>query len=640
MATKSKLKSFTLLDFYRLFLGLAIFEGLLALWFLFKVPSETRNAFLASFSLQRVGMGFSLLLVLGVLIFSLYDSFRPQKLLKFLTSRLESILRVDAYHILIQSCLVILLISSLASILFYLFPDLQRLIFFLPNNYIFAVLGERAGFLIGWIFLISLKALILYSISGRRATGNLAVPVRLMLVSWILVVFIFLLFVAWSLVARKPSPESFMGVGIKLLILSIWFSFWAFINGRKEWAERFFHPFVCVSIGLCVFIVSLQFAQWFAVWVPRPDDQFILLASSFLHGKIYFITVPTYLHDLTFYNGHWFVAAPPFPIILISPFVAIWGVNGFNINTFSVVLEALAAVTMYLILTRLAQLGWIKLSRSGAIWLTGLFTFGTVYWWLSVLGTAGFFSQDVTILFCALAFLAALKKYSPWISGICLMAAVMSRPNVFVLWPALAAIVIQLNLKDGKVNWKVIFKWSVQSAIPVILGGGLLLYYNYLRFGNFFDFGYVTINGAGKIVQNVQKYGLFNLHFVPFNLRSMFLALPGLVSQCGYYLPRGDGMSMLMTTPASLYILRKFKISWWMGGCWVSILLSIVLLALYSNNGANQYGYRYLMDFIVPVIMIIAYNAGEKISGLLKTLIIASMIINYYGTISWFRSPC
>ena len=99
-------------------------------------------------------------------------------------------------------------------------------------------------------------------------------------------------------------------------------------------------------------------------------------------------------------------------------------------------------------------------------------------------------------------------------------------------------------------------------------------------------------------------------------------------------------MSILMTTPASLYILRKFKISWWMGGCWVSILLSIVLLALYSNNGANQYGYRYLMDFIVPVIMIIAYNAGEKISGLLKTLIIASMIINYYGTISWFRSPC
>ena len=120
----------------------------------------------------------------------------------------------------------------------------------------------------------------------------------------------------------------------------------------------------------------------------------------------------------------------------------------------------------------------------------------------------------------------------------------------------------------------------------------------------------------------------------------MFLALPELSHQCEFYLPRGDGMSILATTPALLYVLRRFKISWWTVGCWVAILLSIILLALYSNNGANQYGYRYIMDFIFPVIMIIASNVGEEVSGFLKTLIIASFVINYYGTISWFRSPC
>jgi translation elongation factor EF-4 len=46
------------------------------------------------------------------------------------------------------------------------------------------------------------------------------------------------------------------------------------------------------------------------------------------------------------------------------------------------------------------------------------------------------------------------------------------------------------------------------------------------------------------------------------------------------------------------------------------------------------------MDFIIPAIMIIAYNAGRKISAPLKTLIIASIFINYYGVISWFKSPC
>jgi hypothetical protein len=211
---------------------------------------------------------------------------------------------------------------------------------------------------------------------------------------------------------------------------------------------------------------------------------------------------------------------------------------------------------------------------------------------------------------------------------------------VFVLWLAIVALVIQLNLKDKKVNWKYVLKWGVLSAIPVILGAGFLLYYNYIRFGNFFDFGYVTINGAAKIVQNAQKYGLFNLHFVPFNLRSMFMALPELIPQCGYYLFRGDGISIIMTTPAIIYVLRKFNLSWWLGGCWFSIILSIALLAMYSNNGANQYGYRYIMDFIVPVIMIIAYNAGERISGFFKALIIGSFVINYYGAISWFKSPC
>jgi hypothetical protein len=47
-----------------------------------------------------------------------------------------------------------------------------------------------------------------------------------------------------------------------------------------------------------------------------------------------------------------------------------------------------------------------------------------------------------------------------------------------------------------------------------------------------------------------------------------------------------------------------------------------------------------MLDFTIPIIMLIAYNAGERISTFLKTLIIASIFINYYGTLSWFRGPC
>jgi hypothetical protein len=639
MVVKLKFKIITLLDFYKLFLCLAILEGSLALWWLFRIPSETRNTFLANFSLQRIGLGFVIIVVLGVFIYFLYDSFKSQKLLAFLTSRFAIILDFDINHTLIETALIIILTSSLASLLFFWFPDLQRLIFFLPNNYIITVLGERTGLVIGWIGLISLQSLILYAISGKKASHPITTLVRVMAVFWMIEIFVLVYFALWSLIARKLALDVLLGPGVKILILSVWFSLWAFLSNRKGWGERFFLGFTCISIWLCVFIASLQFTQWFGAWNTPSINHFNLLADAFLHGKLY-LSNPMGTGDLTFYKGQWYVPEPPFPAILMLPFIAIWGAQAFNTTTFSLVLAGITAVIVYLILHRLIQSGWIKLSHSGAIWLTALFSFGTMYWWLSILSKIWFFSQIVTVLFCALAFLAAVYDSPAWVSGFCLAAALLCRPDTFTLWPALLAIAIQHHSKDGKVKWKDIASWGGISAIPIILGAGLLLCYNFLRFGNFFDFGYVTINGGSHLLHLVQKYGLFSPHFIPENLHWMFLALPPLSAQCGYYLTRGWGMSMLITTPALLYLFRKFKISWWTVGCWCSILLSVLLLSMYSNNGALQYGYRYMMDFIIPVILLIAYNAGERISAPLKALIIASIFINYYGTISWFKGPC
>jgi hypothetical protein len=645
MARKLKLKLPALFDFYRLFLGLAIFEGLLALWFLFRIPSEAGSAILAGYSLQRIGSGLTILFILVIFIFLLLDSFLSKKLLKFLASRLEPILEMDASRTIIKSFLIIVLSTSLIIILFFLFPSLlQRVYPFFREDYVFTSLGEPTLFIIGsmlgWSFLLSMKILILYSIWGGKATHTISTPTRLMIVSWIVEIFAVLYFAIWSLLTKKTALEILQGPGVKILILCVWFSLWSLLSRKKECAGRISLVFTCISIWLCVFLASLQFAQSFNVWSTGSRGQFILLASSFLHGKIYLITTPRSLYDLTFYNGHWYVPFPPFPAILLMPFVALWGIKTFNLSTFSMMVAATASVTMYLILDQLIQLGWIKISRAGAIWLTALFQFGTVFLWLSITMGPSFLAQVVTVLFYGLAFLTVLKKYPPWISGICLAAAILSRPNVLVLWPALLAIVIQLNLKEERVNWKRVIKWSLLSAVPVILGAGFLLYYNYLRFGNFLDFGYKTINGSAVIVYNVQKYGIFNTHYVPFNLRYMFLALPELKLSCKYYIPRGWGMSIVFTTPAVIYLLRKFKVNWWIGGCWCSIIVSIILLALYSNNGANQYGYRYVMDFLIPIIMIIAFNAGERVSGVLKTIIIASILINYYGIISWHKSPC
>jgi hypothetical protein len=643
MAMKSKLKRLTLLDFYRLFLGLGILENMLAGWYLFSLPSKAQKVFLGGYSLQRIGAGLAICLVLGVYIFLLYDSFRSQKFLKFLTARLESILRNDVYHILIRSVLVTILAASLARLLFYwlyMFPDYQRLVFFLGNNYIVWELETLPKILIGWVFLISLKILLLDLIWSRKASRPLPVQARLMVVSWTIEILVIAYFAAWSLVTRTLALEILLGPGVKILILSVSFTGWVLLDKRKDWGRRVFLLFTCISIWLCVFIVSLQFAQWFDRWNTPSLDQFNLLAYAFLHGKLYLINPPV-TDALILYNGHWFIPGPPFPAILMLPFIGILGIHGFNTTTFSLELAATSAVIVYLILHSLIHSGWIKLTNSGAIWLTALFSFGTMYWFLSIDSRLWYFAQVVTVFSSGLAFLSVLRKWSPWLTGFCLAGAILCRPDVFTLWPALLAMVIQLNLNaKKKIKWKEVIKWGVQSAIPVVIGVGLLFSYNYLRYGSFSDFEYGNINGAFWITQNVQKYGLFSIHFMAYNLYYMFLAPPPLTAACGYFLTRNWGMSMFATTPAIIYVIRRIKISWWLVGCWCSILLAIIVLSMYSNNGSQQYGSRYMMDFMIPMIMLIAYNAGERVSALLKTLIIASIFINYYGTLSWFRGPC
>ena len=145
MDINSKNKNKFLLNIYRFFLGLAILENILAAWYLFSIPSKTQKVFLAGFSPQRILAGLAIFLLSGVYVFFLYDTFKSQKILKFLTSRLESILKIDICHIIIRSSLIIIMVSSLASSLSYLFLGFQRFVFFVPNTYLFLDLGTLAA---------------------------------------------------------------------------------------------------------------------------------------------------------------------------------------------------------------------------------------------------------------------------------------------------------------------------------------------------------------------------------------------------------------------------------------------------------------------------------------------------------------
>jgi hypothetical protein len=106
---------------------------------------------------------------------------------------------------------------------------------------------------------------------------------------------------------------------------------------------------------------------------------------------------------------------------------------------------------------------------------------------------------------------------------------------------------------------------------------------------------------------------------------------------CPIYFPGRDGISILAMTPAIVYTVRRFRWNAWTVGAWVSVLLSTALLLLYSNFGAWQLGYRYLMDFILPVLLLMAIGVGQRASWVFKSLAVLSILGNAAGIIWWFN---
>jgi hypothetical protein len=81
--------------------------------------------------------------------------------------------------------------------------------------------------------------------------------------------------------------------------------------------------------------------------------------------------------------------------------------------------------------------------------------------------------------------------------------------------------------------------------------------------------------------------------------------------------------------------VHRYEKKWWLASAWASVGLSILLLSLYHNSGAAQFGFRYVLDFILPLLLLLAYALGKKTSWLFRALVLLSVLINAYGA-WWF----
>ena len=407
----------------------------------------------------------------------------------------------------------------------------------------------------------------------------------------------------------------------------------------------------CLFFAVLGYCVTRSTGMWMGRGETPPKAYWNELAEAMAHGRLY-LEHPSGTHDLTFYNGRWYVPNPPLPGILLIPFVqSERGAAAVNMTVYSAVAAGINAGLLYLMLIlafaheggplfSVAADGSTYPGNSAVIaaWVCVLFIFGTDHLWLGTTGQMWFISQLLVVTFTLLACICVICRFSPVFAGIALGFGMLCRPNIFPIWLCLLGLYLHQEREFPRLDWQKTFFWCLKSGLPVVFSVGLSLLYNKVRFDDWMDFGYVTINGADWILQAVQQYGMFHPHFLKTNAEVMLFGLPELdfSGERFFFQPHVAGYSIFLMTPALIYAFRAIRKSWFSIGAWASVIVSVALLLLYHNTGAEQIGYRYLLDITAPLALLMADGVGKKVSWLFKGLTIFSVILSLVGIYWWY----
>jgi hypothetical protein len=330
--------------------------------------------------------------------------------------------------------------------------------------------------------------------------------------------------------------------------------------------------------------------------------------------------------DIQTRSKKYYVSFPPFPALLFLPAVAL---NGLAVNDvlLTVLLAPLGPMLLFLALRRLSARGDSRRTEREDLWLVAMFGVGTVYYYASVLGQVWFTAHVVSIALCGAFVLASFEARHPVLAGLALGALVLTRPQmgsfgIFFLYEAARA---------GRFSLSTMIK----VALPVIAFAAVGAWFNWTRFGSPGEFGHFFLNV--RWTDRIQRYGLINFAFLSRNLAAAFLLTPKLLAKPPYFQIPWHGLSMLITTPALAYLLWPRVTGGLHRVLWLTVLPIAVLSFLYQNDGWVQFGFRFSIDYLFLLMMLLSIG-GRPMTRTMKVLILIGVAVNLFGAITFGRA--
>ena len=346
-----------------------------------------------------------------------------------------------------------------------------------------------------------------------------------------------------------------------------------------------------------------------------------------------------------------YVSFPPIPSLIMVPSALISGRGGNDVIP-TLIIAALILPLMLLVLRRLAQAGLSKRDVREDLWLVGMLAFGSVLFFSSVQGKVWYTAHVVGVALALVYAWASIEAKHPIIAGLALGAAALTRTSMAFMFPLFlyevwrmaaktasddvpANASASLNLRAGRrAMWRAIRRPLLEFAAPVLVLAILGMIYNHARFESATEFGhsFLALGDRRPVRQQAQieQWGLASYHYLSRNLTVAFTLLPEMLPRAPWVQVSGHGLALWVTTPALFLLLWPRQKGPLHRILWLTVLFVALPSLFYMNSGWVQFGYRFSLDYMVFLVMLLAIG-GRPLSRVAKTLIIAGVVVNLFG---------
>ena len=364
--------------------------------------------------------------------------------------------------------------------------------------------------------------------------------------------------------------------------------------------------------------------------LPNPEDWACVRAQG---GEKVRCTPPLQQGDKLY------VSFPSFPALAMVPFVAINGYQ-FNDTSFGVFVGALAIAFFYSLLKLLSELGESARTERENLLLALVLGFGSVFFYCAIRGEVWFSAEVMGVLLTCLYLRFAIRARRPGLAGLFFSMAVLTRTpllfagvfflaEVFCPNPGdrLGQLKTQLRSKEA---WRKIGFFAIGAA-PLAIAAAL---YNQTRFGALGDFGHNFLFN-NRVNRDIDTFGLFNLHYLPRNLKAALLLLPRIELhplRLGY---DPHGLSLLLTLPPLLLLFvpkekRRLGVA-----LWLAVAACALPGLLYQNDGYMQFGFRFSLDYTPYLILLLALGGWSLKKKPVIALLALGFLVNFWGAVAF-----